>query len=67
MHALHQPGVVQLGEVAANGVFGNGEVLAQLGGHDLAVAFEDQEDFLPAQGREFGDRMIVHGFACLCL
>ncbi|NUU38186.1 hypothetical protein [Pseudomonas sp. C2B4] len=42
-------------------------MLAQLGGHDLAVAFEDQEDFLSAQMREFGWRVIVHGPACLCM
>jgi hypothetical protein len=42
-------------------------MLAQLGGHDLAVTFEKQKDFLPAQGRQFGDGVVVHGYACLCL
>jgi hypothetical protein len=41
-------------------------MLAQLGRHDLAVTFEDQKDFLPAQGGKLGSGMIVHGFACLC-
>ncbi|MOA60044.1 hypothetical protein D3C78_1848220 [compost metagenome] len=50
MHALHQPGVIQFGEVAADGVFGDCEVLTQLGRHNFAVTFEEQEDFLPAQG-----------------
>lgn len=67
MHALHQSGVVQFGKVAADGVFGHRKMLAQLGGHDLAVALKQQKDFLPTQGRQFGDGMIVHGYACLCL
>jgi hypothetical protein len=49
VNPLHKAGAIQLGEVAADGVFGKSEVLAQLGGHDFAVAFEEQEDFLPAQ------------------
>jgi hypothetical protein len=74
VHPLHQSGAVQLGEIAADGVFGHGEMLAQLGGHDLAVALEDQEDFLPAQGGSSvrNDRawfclfvLVVAGFARL--
>jgi hypothetical protein len=42
-------------------------MLAQFGRHDLAVTFQDQEDFLPAQLREFGCGMlVVHDIARLC-
>jgi hypothetical protein len=43
-------------------------MLAQFGRHDLAVTFQDQENFLSAQMRKLGCGMlIVHGFACLCV
>jgi hypothetical protein len=68
VHALHQPGAVQFRKIPANSVFGNCEMLAQLGRHDLAVTFENQEDFLPPQIRQFGCAMLfVHGFARLCV
>ncbi|MNL13535.1 hypothetical protein D3C87_1344440 [compost metagenome] len=48
VHPLHQAGRGQFRQIAANGVFGHGEMLAQLRGHDLAVPLEDQQDFLSA-------------------
>ncbi|MNI35563.1 hypothetical protein D3C73_895890 [compost metagenome] len=48
VHPLHQAGAGQFRQIAADGVFGHREMLAQLRRHDLAVAFEDQQDFLPA-------------------
>ncbi|MCY1409404.1 hypothetical protein D9M71_247540 [compost metagenome] len=68
VYPLHQADTGQFRQIPADGVFGHREMLAQLRGHDLAVSFEDQQDFLPAYGWKLGSGMVVvHVFARLCV
>jgi len=64
---LQQAGGSEFAKVAADGVLGHGEMLDQLRCGDLAVAFQQQQDLLFAQGRQVDGLMsVMHVCALYC-